>query len=149
MDPRVQQFIDFISKQDYFDQVFDLKKVQNWGNGTMGSRNLDELYAAWQAKNYDVITNYLTRESGNNLNRKDWVNYKNYKVYGPEIVELTNALNAAKTSLSNYQAAVDNPDSQNAIKALTATIATLQKALDYYTGLEEDIANKPGGQPSQ
>lgn len=147
MDPRVQQFIDFLRSQPYFDKVFDINKVENWGNGTMASVNLNKLYAAWQAKDYVVIDNYLTQESGNNLNRPDWQNYKNYQVYGPEIVELTLALNAARQSLENYQNAVDNPDSQNAVKALTSTIATLQKALDYYTQEEEALKTKPGGRP--
>lgn len=130
MDPRVQAFIDFLKSQQFWDTIWKEQTLTNWANGTQGSQRLNQLYAEFQAGHTEYISNWIIAESGHNLDRPDWQKFKNYNVYGPEIVYLQQMIDSLNNEYNNLQnAPTTDPKYRQAVLAnIQKTIQNLQKA---------------------
>ena len=102
-----------------------------WANGTLGSANLNTLYADYQAGHTDNVTNWLRGEAGNNASAPGWANYTTG--ISPEIAAIQGMIAGLQNEQSAYVAAGGEDEDlldtfATEIKNWTATLKQYQAA---------------------
>lgn len=134
-----QDFVTFLQLQQYWDSIWNPNILTTFVNG-IGSAQLNRLFTAWQAGNLTYIANWIIAESGHNMERPDWIDYKS-NVYTPEIIFLTNAILDLKNRIAQYQATVPtSTQDQGLLIAMNNELDNLERVLGEY---QVDLAAEP------
>ena len=126
-----QDFVAFIQTLTYWNDVWDLTKLNSWASNTLGSATLDKLFVDFQNGNTHSTSNWILSESGHGEEIPGWSNYKTG--LQPEIVFLQNAITDLQNRLLQYQTngGVDSKliiAIQNEITAFSLTLSQYKKS---------------------